>query len=127
MVAISAFCYTAITVALQRLLKGPLMPGHEDMQQMLAAILVVAEPMMIMIVAYFVVQFSFSRIAQNLGGRNWFIWVVAVPCIYTFICSVASLFPVRSSIMIDCPVLWFVIQPVTIYLTITLFRHLKKQ
>lgn len=131
MVAISAFCYTAITVALQRLLKGPLMPGHEDMQQMLAAILVVAEPMMVMIVAYFVVQFSFSRIAQNLGGRNWFIWVVAVPCIYTFICSVASLFLVRSSIMIDymyySPVLWFAAQPVTVYLTITLFRRLKKR
>ena len=99
------------------------MPGHEDMQQILVAILVVAEPMMVMIVAYFVLQFSFSRIAQNLGGKNWFVWVVAVPCIYTFICSVASLFPVRSSIMIDymyySPVLWFVVQPVTVYLTIS--------
>ena len=87
MVAISAFCYTALAVALQRLLKGPLMPGHEDMQQMLVTILTAAEPMMVMIVAYFAVQFIFSRIAQNLGGKNWFIWVVTVPCIYTFIQS----------------------------------------
>ena len=131
MVAISAFCYTALAVALQRLLKGPLMPGHEDMQQMLVTILTVAEPMMVMIVAYFAVQFSFSRIAQNLGGKNWFIWIVAVPCIYTFICSVASLFPVRRFIMIDYmyynPVLWFAVQPVTVYLTITLFRCFKKR
>ena len=53
---ISAFRYTAIAVALQRLLKGQLLPGHEDMQQILAAIHVVAEPMMVMIVAYFAVQ-----------------------------------------------------------------------
>lgn len=85
MVALSAFCYTTLAVALQRLLKGPFMPGHEDMQQMLAAILVVAEPLMAIIVAYFVVQFSFSCIAQDLGSRSWFIGVVAVPCIYTFI------------------------------------------
>ena len=84
------------------------MPGHEDMQQMLADILVVAEPLMAIIVAYFVVQFSFSRIAQNLGSRSWFIGVVAVPCIYTFIVSVLRLLPPR----------W------TVYLAISLFRRL---
>lgn len=104
------------------------MPEHEDMQEMLATILVVAEPMMVMIVAYFAVQFSFSRIAQNLGGKNWFIGVVAVPCIYTFIVSVLRLLPQRWTFCVDSmfysPVLWLIVQPVTVNLAISLFRRL---
>ncbi|CDC63979.1 unknown [Bacteroides sp. CAG:770] len=104
------------------------MPGHEDMQQMLAAILVVAEPLMAMIVAYCVVQFSFSRIAQDLGSWSWFIGVVAVPCIYTFIVSVLRLLPPRWTFCVDSmfysPVLWLIVQPVTVYLAISLFRRL---
>lgn len=128
MVAISAFCYTAIAVALQRLLKGPFMPEHEDMQEMLATIFMIAEPLMAIIVAYFVVQFSFSRIAQDLGSRSWFIGMVAVPCIYTFIVSVLRLLPPRWTFCVDSmfysPVLWLIVQPVTVYLAISLFRWL---
>lgn len=128
MVALSAFCYTTLAVAMQRLQKGPLMPEHEDMQEMLATISMIAEPLMAVIVAYFVVQFSFSRIAQDLGSQSWFIGVVAVPCIYTFIVSVLRLVPPRWTLCVDSmfysPVLWFIVQPVTVYLAISLFRRL---
>ena len=104
------------------------MPEHEDMQEMLATIFMIAEPLMAIIVAYFVVQFRFSRIAQNLGSRSWFIGVVAVPCIYTFIVSVLRLLPPRWTFCVDpmfySTVLWLIIQPVTVYLAISLFRRL---
>ena len=104
------------------------MPEHEDMQEMLATISMIAEPLMAIIVAYFVVQFSFSRIAQNLGSRSWFIGVVAVPCIYTFIASAIRLLSSRWNFYVDSmcysPVMWFIVQPVTIYLAISLFRRL---
>lgn len=113
---------------MQRLQKGPLMPEHEDMQEMLATIFMIAEPLMAITVAYFVVQFSFSRIAQDLGSRSWFIGVVAVTCIYTFIVSVLRLLPPRWTFCEDSmfysPVLWLIVQPVTVYLAISLFRRL---
>lgn len=128
MVALSAFCYTTLAVAMQRLQNGLLMPEHEDMQEMLATISMIAEPFMAIIVAYFVVQFSFSRIAQNLGSRSWFIGMVAVPCIYTFIASAIRLLSPRWTFCVDSmcysPVMWFIVQPVTIYLAISLFRRL---
>lgn len=129
MVALSAFCYTTLAVAMQRLQKGPLMPEHEDMQEMLATISMIAEPLMAIIVAYFVVQFSFSRIAQDLGSQSWFIGVVAVPCVYTFIASVLRLLRPWWTFCVDSmfysPVLWFIVQPVTVYLAISLFRRLR--
>lgn len=66
------------------------------------------------------------HLSISVSGRRQ-----ALHCIYTFICSVASLFPMRGFIMIDYmyynPILWFAVQPVTVYLTTTLFRHLKKR
>ena len=66
------------------------------------------------------------HLSISVSGRR-----MALHCIYTFICSVASLFSVRGFIMIDymyySPVLWFVVQPVTVYLTLSLFRRLKKR
>lgn len=131
MVAFSAFCYTVLTTAKNRLLWGPLMPGHEDMELMLETILVNAEPLMVIVVAYFVGQFGFSRIAQNMGSKSWFRGIVAVPCIYTFIGSFFRLFTMGTFFMISymyySPLLWFIVQPVTIYLVVVLARILKER
>ena len=61
-------------------------------------------------------------------GRSWFIGMVAVPCIYTFIASAIRLLSSRWNFYVDSmcysPVMWFIVQPVTAYLVISLFRRL---
>lgn len=131
MVAISVFCYTAVNLSMQRLLaRIGLMPGHEDMRKLIENLLVIAEPMILIITAYFVVQFSFSRIARNLGSRSWFIGTVAVPCVYVFICSTLRMLRYSSLIMRGLrydPLPYFIVQPITIYLAISLIRFLKRK
>ena len=125
LIALSVFCYTALATAKIRLLWGPLMPEHEDMELMLETILVNAEPLMVIVVAYFVGQFGFSRIAQDLGSKKWFIGIIAVPCIYTFIGAIVSLFSINH--IFYRPLLWFIVQPITVYLFVFLVRLLKER
>lgn len=131
MVAISVFCYTAINISMRRLLaRVGLMPGHEDMRALIETLLVIAEPMMLIITAYFVVQFSFSRIARNLGSRSWFVGTVAVPCVYVFIFSSLRVLRHSGAILGGLrydPLPLFIVQPVTIYLAISLIRVLKRK
>lgn len=129
MIAITAFCYTALTTAKNRLLWGRLMPEHEDMELMLETLLVIAEPLMLMVVAYFVGQFGFSRIAHDLGSKSWFRGIAAVPCIYTFIGSFIRLFSMgtffMTSHMFYAPILWFIVQPISIWLAFFLPKKMR--
>ena len=106
------------------------MPEHEDMRALIETLLVIAEPMMLIITAYFVVQFSFSRIARNLGSRSWFMGTVAVPCVYVFIFSALRVLRHSGAILGGLrydPLPLFIVQPVTIYLAISLIRVLKRK
>lgn len=129
MLLISVFCYTTLTIVKDRLLRGPIIPKHPDMELMMETILVNAEPLMLIIVIYFAIYFAFSNIAQTFGARYWFRGLLTLPCIFTFAISLINLLSQRhfySIYMISSvyymPLLEFIVQPITIYLTIFIVR-----
>ena len=131
MLLLSVFCYTALETVRRRLLLAPVMnPMFSDMEQMLETILVNAEPLLMMIVIYFAVQFAFSRIAQRMGSLKWFKLVMALPCIFMFIFSALSLFGRRFYYMVNSvyysPLLEFIVQPVTLYLITVGYRCVRE-
>lgn len=130
MAAITAFCYTAMTTVKDRLLWGPIIPEHPDMELMMETILVNAEPLMVFIMTYSVVQFSFSQVAQELGSQCWFRSIVAVPCVYMFFASFFRMIT-RMIILIDSirfvSLEWFIVQPITVYLVIIISRLIKER
>ena len=98
---------------------------------MMETILVNAEPLMVIIVTYFVAQFAFSSIAQNLGSQVWLRWIVAVPCLYTFIGYLSRLLPRPFYFAINyvyySPLMWFIVQPITIYLVVFFIRLIRER
>jgi hypothetical protein len=131
MAAMTAFCYTALATVKERLLWGPIIPGHPDMELMMETLLVNAEPLMVFIMTYFVMQFSFSRIAQKMGSLSWFRGIVAVPCVYMFFATLFRMITYRMVIMIDhvCFITleWFIVQPMTVYLVVFLSRLFRER
>ena len=132
LIALCAFCYTALTTVKDRLLWGPIVPEHPDMELMMETILVNAEPLMVIITIYFIAQFAFSEVAQTLGSQIWFRGIIAVPCIYCFLGYFSSLFTWgMSGIAINyvyySPLMWFIAQPVTIYLVVFCTRLIKER
>ena len=126
LIALCAFCYTALTTVKNRLLWGPLIPEHPDMEWMMEQIMVSAEPLMAMITIYFVAQFSFSKVAQKLGSQPWFRGIVAVPCIYTFLGCFSRLFTMRMFGLAYSPFMRFIVHPITIYLIVFCSRLIRE-
>lgn len=132
MILLSAFCYTALTTVKDRLLWGPVIPEHPDMELMMETILVNAEPLMVIITTYFVAQFAFSEVGQKLGSLVWFRRIVAVPCIYVFLGYLSRLLTTRMfffaiSYVYYSPLMWLIVQPITIYLVVFLYRLIKER
>lgn len=132
LIALCAFCYTALTTVKDRLLWGPIVPAHPDMELMMETVLVNAEPLMVIITIYFVTQFAFSEVAQKLGSQTWFRGIVSVPCIYCFLGYFSRMFTLRMfNIAINwvyySPLMWFIVQPVTIYLIVVCSRLIKER
>ena len=127
MILLSAFCYTSLTTVKDRLLWGPIIPEHPDMELMMETILVNAEPLMIIIAT----QFAFSEVGQKLGSQVWFRGIVAVPCLYVFLGYLSRLLTTRLfffaiSYVYYSPLMWFIVQPVTIYLVVFLYRLIRE-
>lgn len=132
MILLSLFCYTALTTAKDRLLWGPIIPEHPDMELMMETILVNAEPLMIIISIYFVAQFAFSEVGQKLGSLVWFRGIIAIPCVYAFLGYLGRLFTMRMFFFANhwvyySPIMWFIVQPVTIYLVVFISRLIKER
>ena len=123
MILLSVFCYTALTTVI---------PEHPDMELMMETILVNAEPLMVIITTYFVAQFAFSEVGQKLGSLVWFRRIVAVPCIYVFLGYLSRLLTTRMfffaiSYVYYSPLMWLIVQPITIYLVVFLYRLIKER
>lgn len=130
MLLLSIFCYTAIEVVKNRLFWRPIIPEHPDMALMMKTILGYANPMMTIVVIYFVVQLAFSQESQYLGSQSWFRGTVAVPCIFMFLGEMFELqywhhFYKISHAMYS-PFLRFIVQPITIYLIIVVCRCIRE-
>ena len=133
MLMLSVFCYTAVSVAKQRLQWGDLMPEHQDMEKLLEALLWVAEPLLGLISAYFVIQFSFSSTAQNLGGQQWIRVLVAAVCGLSFIWAIQFFFMMfhrwtyMANYVYYSPILSLLVQPISVYLMIAVYRRAKSR
>lgn len=117
-VMLSAFCYTAVDVARDRLVMYVTMPKHLDMEGVLQDILSIATPLMAMVTAWSVAQFSFSGMAQKMGSKQWLRWVVLVPCLITFVGATINLIKMPSDYMVRyiyySPRMAFFAQPVLV-------------
>jgi len=128
MLMLSVFCYTAVSVAKQRLQWGDLMPEHQDIEKLLEALLWVAEPLIGLISAYFVIQFSFSSTALCLGNLQWIRVLVAAVCCLSFIWALKFFLTMfyrwtyMANYVYYSPLLSMLIQPVTVYLIIAVYR-----
>ena len=133
MLMLSVFCYTAVSVAKQRLQWGDLMPEHQDMEKLLEALLWVAESLLGLISAYFVIQFSFSSTAQNLGGQQWIRVLVAAVCGLSFIWAIQFFFMMfhrwtyMANYVYYSPILSLLVQPISVYLMIAVYRRAKSR
>lgn len=118
MVLLSAFCYTAVDVARDRLVMYVTMPNYLDMESKLQNVLSIATPLMAMVTAWFAAQFSFSGMAQKMGSKQWLRWVVLVPCLITFVGATVNLVKMSSDYMVRyiyySPRMAFFAQPVLV-------------
>lgn len=128
MLILSVFCFTAVSVAKQRLLWGDLMPEHQDMEKLIEALLWMAEPLLGLISAYFVTLFAFSSTAQDLGSLRWIRLFVVLVCILSFILAIKFLLMLfhcwvyMAGYVYYSPLLSVLIQPVAVYLIIAVYR-----
>lgn len=133
MIILAVFCYTVIEFVKSRLLWGPIIPNHPDMEVIMELLLVNAEPLMVLITIYFVTQFAFSRIAQYLGSQSWFRGLIAIPCTFTFYVALSRTLATCNEIYIMIsgayivPFLWLICQPITIYLFIVGYRYIRER
>lgn len=133
MLAISAFCFTAMAVIKQRLLWGVIILEHPDMESMMEALVRVAEPLMAIVVSYFTICFAFSVAARRLGTMKWVRILAAIVCTLSFIWAISFFISwfFRWSIMAGYvyyyPILGVAIQPITILLAIALYRKVAVQ
>jgi hypothetical protein len=120
--AVSAFSYTAISVSLDRVrIPAAWSVGFEDMSRLLERLLIITEPLLILLSAYFAGLFSFSRAGQWLGSRKWFRWVVVAPCLFGVIVAVRNL--VNGCYYCDILIVRLIqilIQPVTVWLVVVI-------
>ena len=119
---ISVFCYTATSVVLNRLnwLTGSTLPEHQDMLSLMLTLTRDAEPMLVVLTLYFIILFSFSKTGQWLGERSWFRGIILVPTVFVFIGTLGNMI-IRGTLF-STPIFLFLVQPVTIYLLVVLWR-----
>ena len=72
--------------------------------------------------------FSFSRAGQWLGGRKWFRWIVAVPCLFSFVLAASNLITAgfRWDIIL-VRLIQFLVQPVTVWLVVVIRNAVKNR
>lgn len=126
MLLLSMLCYATIATVKHRLVWRAIIPKYPDMELMMEQITTTAEPLMMLIVFYFAIQFIFSQTAQYLGSRKWFKIITVITCIYVFLLLTDNLF-CRTRFFIRfygsyISLLRFAVQPVTIWLAVRVYR-----
>ena len=120
LLALSVFCYVAVSVVRGRALHVS-MPEQQKMLQLMEELTRVSMTMLLVPVLYFMAMFAFSRSGQWIATRKWFLYLMIIPCLCSFLSAVGPL-PHRYC--------WFwalnlLAQPLTLYLIIILARENK--
>lgn len=131
MLALSAFCYTAIAVVKDRMLLGRLMPEHLDMELLIKHLLLLAEPLLALLTACLAGQFAFSNISLKLGSVRWLKNLVLILSIFTFFIEFrtfkGSLSFLGHGFLIHVTFLIrMAVQPLCVYIIYVLGRRLTK-
>ena len=127
MLLLTIFCYTALFVVRSRLLWGGMMPEHRDMQVLMRDLLRNTEPLMTLLVGYFAVGFAFSEWGQWLGSRPWFRGFVLVSAVLAFLYAVSDIHLFNSGYWARLSRLKLMVQPVTVWLLVSLGRRVKRR
>ena len=126
----AVYCYTGVSVSLNRVQNpGVWSLASEDMFRLVKGLLAVTEPLLLLLfVVYFAGLFSFSRAGQWLGGRKWFRWIVAVPCLFSFVLAASNLITAgfRWDIIL-ARLLQLLVQPVTVWLVVIIRNAVKNR
>ena len=123
---ITALSYAALFLVWQRL--GYVMkPEFADMETFLLVVLTKVLPFAAIPPLIFAVEFSFSKVGQWLGSRKWFFWVVIPFTVFCFFMMMAALPSCFSRNFCYSASRWirFLVQPVTVYLLVVLWRILR--
>ncbi len=121
----SIFCCVAVTVSGARINWGSVFSyQYRDMERLIEWLLSVAEPLMVLLVAYFAARVSFSKESLWLGGRPWFQALATVAASFFFLASLANALPLYSHRWVSA--LRLVVQPIFICLMVALVRAVPK-
>jgi len=123
MLLLSVFCYTAVAVVNSRLHYMTQMPELQEMELLMERLANDAEPLLVILAAYFAFMFSFSGLGQLLGGKAWFRGLVAVPAVCTFVMTLGNAAFHRWGYFL-IPLL---VNPITVYLAVVLGRLIKRK
>lgn len=121
----SIFCCVAVTVSGARINWGSVFSyQYRDMERLIEWLLSVAEPLMVLLVAYFAARVSFSKEGLWLGSRPWFQTAATIAAAFLFLASPATLLPGFSHRWVE--LLRFLVQPISLYLIIISARIIMK-
>lgn len=127
------FCQVSVSVIHSRLTSGMLIPEHQDMERLMENLSGDAELLLLLMMLYGLVLFSFSKAGQWLGGRSWFRGIVLVPVIISFFVAFFRFRGIRFGVLIRNPssrveyLIPFLVQPLTIYLVMFFCRLINER
>lgn len=122
---VSVFCYTAVSVVNSRLHYMATAPELHEMERLMEQLSNDTEPLIALLSAYFIVMFAFSETGQLIGGKDWFRGLSVVPAVFVFLALSGSL--VRSYWRWGTYLLPLLVQPVTVYLAVMVWRRIGRK
>ena len=121
----SVFCFTAILVIKSRLRLMALTVEHQEMTHLMEKLANDSELLLVILVSYFALMFTFSKLGQSVGAKKWFRGIIIVPVIDTFFLYLGNL--MFTFWRWDFYLLPFMVHPVTVYLAAVTIRFFKRQ
>lgn len=123
--AITGIAYCTIYMVWQRL-GNAMRPECTDMETFFLVVTTNVLPIVILPPLWFAIEFSYSKAGQWLGSQKWYFWlsVVAAAICFLGVCARMSHtgpFSYRGNL-----ILMLLVQPVTIYLIVVLYRICRK-
>ena len=116
---LSLFAYATCEFALQRLHVGQMGDEYAAMQVQVSKVLYFGSYALELLTVWLFAEFSFSGAGQWLGSKRWFRWIAALLVVTVFISTLVYVFDggLKWWYLVD-----IIIQPVTIYVGIVIYR-----
>lgn len=119
--AITGLAYCTIYMVWQRL-GNAMRPECTDMETFFLVVTTNVLPIVILPPLWFAIEFSYSKAGQWLGSQKWLFWLAVVAAILCFLSVCTRMngfgpFSYRGNL-----ILMLLVQPVTIYLLVVLYR-----